>query len=175
MNGLCLCDKCSAGRGNLVPCMGGENMQTKRPQEEMPTAGRSTPWAVGPTLLHSSRMGWWPCPWSLPRWQPEKKGGGPGCPAGCVSQAPGGPRMHPPSTCLAQREGASGHSRARPQPPDTQAQSRRSHTDHVLQAPRVTELPHPRWIFTFGAGSLLPRARFSQVCFFQQNRQRAGR
>ena len=75
--------------------------------------------------------------------------------------------MHPPSTCLAQREGASGHSRARPQPPDAQAQSRQSHTDHVLQAPRVTELPHPGWIFTFGAGSLLPRARFSQVCFFQ--------
>ena len=23
-------------------------MQTKQPQEEMPTAGRSTPWAVGP-------------------------------------------------------------------------------------------------------------------------------
>lgn len=91
----------------------------------------------------------------------------------CVSgprRAPDAPAPDVPgSTC-----GASGRSRARPQRPDAQAQSSQNHADHKLQASghrastsRVDS--HIRgWL-------LAARAPFSQVCFFQQNIQRAGR
>lgn len=104
---------------------------------------------------------------SLPRRQAEEKGGGAGSPAGCVSQVPGGPRMHPPPTCLGQRAEPLAAAE-----PDRSAQMHRLSRVRITlttsSRPPVTELPHPGWIRTFRAGSLLPEPRSPRCVSFSR-------